>query len=190
MKLPVNAFLYLVSTGLLGGAGFTFYRTFPDQTTEARMARHNKGLAEARDLLAPAKDKGTQGRSDRTWNYAGTWWKTGFMGANVLGKEKPKSVNGDGGGTPPPPPPPTVQPLADIIELVAVMYGSSAPGDGKAGKYDPASGKGDRSHVIVRYKGNVSPPEWYQRENQPVASSSSAPAGPADAVAATQAGRA
>jgi hypothetical protein len=189
MKLPVNAFLYVVSTGLLGGAGFTFYRTFPDQTTEARMARHNKGLAEARDLLAPAKDKGSQGRTDRTWNYAGKWWKDGFMGANVLGKEKPKTV-GNPDDPPPPPPPKTVQPLADIIELVAVMYGSSAPGDANPGKYDPASGKGDRQHVIVRYKGQVTPPEWYLRENQPVASSSAAPAGPTDSVAASQPGAA
>ena len=186
MKLPVNAFLYLVSTGLLGTAGFTFYRTFPDQTTDARMARHNEGLKQGRDLLASAKDKGAQGK-DRTWNYAGTWWKNGFMGANVLGKEKPKDVGGPVAevaktATV------TVQPLADIIELVAVMYGSSAPGDANPGKYDPSSGKGDRSHVIVRYKGNVTPPEWYQRENQPV--TSTAPAAPGDAVAATQAGRA
>jgi hypothetical protein len=186
MKLPVNAFLYLVSTGLLGGAGYTFYRTFPDQTTEARMVRHNNGLKEARDLLSKAKDP--QARSDRTWNYAGKWWKDGFMAANVLGKEKPKDPTGGPDPTKPVAPTTTTQPLADIIELVTVMYGASAPGDPNLGKYDPSSGKGDRSHVIVRYKGQVTPPDWYQRENQPVTSSSSAPAGPGDSVAATQSG--
>src|SRR5262249_40569904 len=107
------------------------------------------------------------------------------LGANVLGKEKPKEVDKTI------PSGPEVQkvtttPLADIIELVTVMYGGSAPGEANTGKYDPASGKGDRSHVIVRYKGQLTPAERGLRGTQPVASAGpGAPAGRADSVAAS-----
>lgn len=164
MKLPVNAFLYVVSAGLLGVAGWTFYKTYPEQSQAAHDKRHNQGIAEARDLLA--KTKGQNDKAERNWNYEGTWWKTAFLSPNVLGKDPPKQVSPEQiAAAQQAQTQVTVQPLEEIIELVTVVC-------------DRGSGKGDLSHVVVRYKGQVDTPEWYQRENRPASA-----AAPMDSVA-------
>lgn len=157
MKLPVNAILYLASVGLLGVAALTFSQTFPEQSQAARDKRHNRGINEARDLLAKAKSQGS--RAERLWNYDNPWWKDQFLAPEIFGREKavekppedPQAIAAAEAAT-------KVK-IETLFELEAVVY-------------DPGQGKGDLSHVILRYKDGlqVNPPDWYVRENRPAGS--------------------
>lgn len=156
MKLPVNFLLYLTTTGLLGLAGWTFYQVQKEGSAEQIKLASQKGIDDARDLLA--KGRGQMGDTQRT-RYEQARWKAVWMAPDILGK-----------GPPPPPPPEDdvpvqpkqvgpVDPLDEVIDLLSLVSDTST------------DGKGGQSHVIVRYRETlraVEPPEWYlrQRENE------------------------
>jgi len=132
-----------------------------------------RGQNTATDKLS----QGSKGPVSVDWRYSEDnrdWWKE-FKNANFLGKLPP----------PPPPDPGTVPtgpvvvekpviPLENIIELAALVYDG---GD---------EGKGELSHVVLRYKpeADVTPPEWYVRQTQ----SSPLFRGPGDGVPPKRAG--
>lgn len=164
MKLPIPFLLYTTTVGLFGVIGWIGYKGYPLVSKAAREASTAKGISEATDRVAVGKGQGTVAVD---WSYSdktASWWAQ-FRNINFTGK------------LPPPPKDPTVvdqptivspkveiRPLEQIIELVSLVY-------------DPQDqGKGELSHVIVRYRpeANVEPPEWYLRENS--TASGSAPA--------------
>jgi len=153
MKLPIPLLLYTVSTGLVGVAGWQAYEMLPLLKKETRDAATGKGIAEGTDRLALGKGSGP---ITSLWKYSNPtldWWSE-FKAANFLGKLPPPPVDP---AKPPEKPiekPVDVRPLEQIIELVSLVYDSKD------------QGKGEISHVIVRYKqeANVQPPEWYVRE--------------------------
>jgi hypothetical protein len=165
MKLPIPFLLYTVTAGLFGAAGWIVYKSVPLVSKAAREASTAKGIKEATDRVATGKG---QGAVVADWSYSdrtATWWAQ-FRNINFTGK------------LPPPPKDPIAiekpkvtevkveaRPLEQIIELVSLVY-------------DPKDqGKGELSHVIVRYKpeANVQAPEWYLRETS-IASGSGAAA--------------
>ncbi|MGB3968290.1 MAG: hypothetical protein WBO45_16260, partial [Planctomycetota bacterium] len=155
MKLPIPFVLYVLACGLFGLAGWTVYQTLPLLKKETKQDASQRGMNAATDLTA--KGRG-QENSLLAWRYtvdSAPWWAS-FKSVNLTGK------------LPPPPPDQKtgenqaeapvvvdVRPLADLIELVSLVY------DGQAG------GRGGDSHVIVRFKteANAEPAEWYVREN-------------------------
>lgn len=168
MKLPIPFLLYTTALGLVGFTGWTVYKMLPLLAEETRKAATGKGMNDAKDRMSLGRG---QLPVSADWVYGGRaelWWPE-FKAVNFLGKLPP----------PPPPPPGTngttgpavvardVRPLEQIIELVSLVYDSKD------------EGKGDLSHVIVRYRteANVQPPEWYIRETTV--------AGPANAPAAS-----
>ncbi|MBK8101142.1 MAG: hypothetical protein IPK26_29015 [Planctomycetes bacterium] len=162
MKLPLPFLLYLTSAGLLGAAGWVFYKAWPEIQGAAGTERSKKG----QDKATVKVDDGRKANPpSQDWNYARQpqWWQT-LKTVNLTGKEPPK----DPGNTPPVAPVQApvvnVTPLEEIIELVSLMY-------------DPVNdGRGGRTHVTLKYKptANVQAPEWYLRETQVVAAAGAA----------------
>lgn len=170
MKLPIPFLLYTTSLGLCGFAGWEVYQLLPLQKTENRQAATKQGMKQATDHLSIGARSGP---TEVDWAYTPanrSWWLS-FDEANFIGKLPP----------PPPPPPDEVKgpqvepekpvvPLESIIELVSLVYDSKD------------DGRGELSHVIVRYKpeANVQPPEWYLREAASSTASGAAGGGPGD----------
>lgn len=167
MKLPINFLLYVISVGLLGLAGYTFYKALPRGSGPALKASGDRGYKEAGERLTKGRGEGPVTAS---WNYASAWWRQAFLGANLINKP-PEIPQGPTTPTIEEKPKPVHRPIADLIEIQALVYDGSA------------EGKGGDSHVIVRYKEGVEvrPPVWYQRENQPPPPPGAG--GPGDAVA-------
>jgi len=176
MKLPIPLLLYTVSTGLIGVAGWQVYEMLPLLKKEKRDAATGQGIAEGTDKLALGKGSGPE---TTNWVYTDStraWWAE-FKDANFLGKLPPPP------DVPKPPGPEEtkkpidVRPLEQIFELVSLVYDSQD------------QGKGEISHVIVRYKpeANVQPPEWYVRETTAAASTTPS-ARPGDGVPMTRQG--
>ncbi|MGE3172958.1 MAG: hypothetical protein AB7O97_10070 [Planctomycetota bacterium] len=168
MRLPVNAFLYLASAGLLGLAGYTFYESMQLGTQDVRTEHTERGAREAQDLLARGRG---QGPVTTTVGYNTAVWKAAFLAPNLIAKppriEEPKGPAVEVQTQKPV----DVRPLGDIIELVSLMCDTST------------GGMGGQSHVIVRYKEgvDVQPPSWYLLENQ-VAAGAGAVSAPSDGV--------
>jgi hypothetical protein len=176
MRLPVNLFLYAISTGLLGLAGYNFMQSLQESDGALRTKISESGIKEAEERLSKGKGDGP---SNFSWNYQTAPWKARFMAPNLVGKdlrkadetataikevEQPKVAD--------------VRPLSDVIELVSLMCDTAT------------DGKGGQSHVIIRYKdaASVQPPNWYLLENQ-TGSAASAPVGAADGVGGRAGGR-
>lgn len=172
MRLPVNLLLYVVATGLLGSAGYTFYQSLRESRPEVRKKAAEIGMEEARDLIAGGGKGQGQARAGGVL-YDTAAWRGRFLAPNLTGKEPPKAGSEAG------PEVPVVQarvdqrPLDEVIELVSLVCDTSTKGEG------------GESLVIVRYKptADVQPPRWYQLANQQVAASPQAPAAAADVVA-------
>ncbi|MBM4061586.1 MAG: hypothetical protein FJ265_10900 [Planctomycetes bacterium] len=155
MKLPIPLLLYTVSLGLAGGAGWTVYRMVPLLRQQTRQAATTQGMNEATARISVGRSR--EGVL-ADWNYgprAQPWWAE-FKAVNFIGKPPPPPPKGpeEGGATQAKEAPRDVRPLEQIMELVSLVYDSKD------------LGKGEFSHVIVRYKpeANVQPPEWYLRE--------------------------
>jgi hypothetical protein len=170
MKLPIPFLLYTAALGLAGFTGWTVYKMLPLLDEDTRKAATGKGMKDATDRISIGRG---QLAISADWQYGprtSEWWAE-FKAVNFLGK------------LPPPPPPPPgasagntttvaardVRPLEQIIELVSLVYDSKD------------EGKGELSHVIVRYRteANVQPPEWYVRETS-VSTPVGGPAAPRD----------
>ncbi len=169
MKLPIPLLLYMVSLGLFGLAGWTFYEMLPLWRDPERQAATTRGVNDARDRLGRGKG---QGPVSVDWQYTkkdADWW-AGLKHVNLIGKLPPPPEKPTGPDETPKPVVVDVRPLDQIIELVSLFY------DGKT------QGKGGETHVIVRYKpeADVQPPEWYVRENTAPAPSSVLPVIPRD----------
>lgn len=169
MKLPIPFLLYTTSLGLCGFAGFEVYQLLPLQKKENREAATKQGMKQATDHLSLGARSGP---TSVDWAYTPanrSWWLS-FDEANFIGKlPPPPPVAEDPSQPKAPPPPPPVVPLDSIIELVSLAYDSKD------------DGRGELSHVIVRYKpeANVQPPEWYLKETAASAAASPS-AGPGD----------
>lgn len=176
MRLPVNLFLYLASTGLLALAGYTFTLSLKESSKPARTEISNTGRTEAEGKLSAGRG---QGPSNSSWNYQMPVWRARFLSPNLVGKDLREQDDKQ----------PTIdpgqqaqrvdiRPLNEIIELVSLM--SDTASDGKAGQ----------SHVIIRYKdsASVQPPTWYLLENQS-ATAGAAMAAPGDGIAASRGNR-
>src|SRR5262245_47338701 len=121
MRFPVNFLLYTASAGLLGFAGYTFYRAVREGGPSIYEASHKTGAKEADDKIASGKG---QGPATSSWTYDPRSWGERFKGPNLTGREpvveKPaeeiekavvKAVD--------------LRPLKDIIELLSVMCDTS-----------------------------------------------------------------
>lgn len=169
MRLPVNLFLYLASTGMLALAGYTFMQSMKESSKAARTDITNAGKKDALDRLTAS---GSQGATTTSWNYQTAPWKARFLAPNLVGKDLRKVEEQAPTIDPAQQAQRTdVRPLGDLIELVSLMCDTSS------------DGKGGQSHVIIRYKdtANVQPPTWYLLENQN-SSPTSAPSAPGDGV--------
>jgi len=157
MRLPLPLLLYVTALGLFGWAGWTVYNDLHLWKQDEWAARSSEGLEESSKLINAGRGSGP---IIEDWDYARTdgWWKQ-LTKVNLIGKlpPPPKDPEGPGRKEPELPPPVDMTPLEDIFELVTLVY------DGKS------DGKGDNSHVIIRYKpgANVVPPEWWELENAP-----------------------
>ncbi len=171
MRLPVNFVLYVVSAGLLGLAGYSFYDCLKSSGTEVHKRAYEVGIKEADDLLARGRG---QGPVASTWNYDSKLWGDYFRAPNLIGREPRNDAPTDPVIDPKSAPQADQRPLDDIIELVSLVSDTST------------GGKGGKSHVIVRYRPNVEvqQPRWYQLENQPIG-----PSMPMSAAADTVPGR-
>ena len=174
MRLPVNLFLYAMSTGLLGLAGYTFTQSLKESDGSLRSKISETGIEEAREKLTKGKGEGP---SSTSWNYQMAPWKARFLAPNLVGKDmrKPDEQQQAVQETQQPVVA-DVRPISDIIELVSLMCDTST------------DGKGGQSHVIVRYKdsANVQAPTWYLLENQQGSSPTAPVAGPSDGVGGRQ----
>lgn len=166
MKLPISLLLYVVALGLFGLAGWTFYQMLPMWKETARIERSNQGIEKGRELVGRGRGAGTQ---TTDWVYdtkTAPWWAT-FKQVNLVGKLPPPPPDKTevGGSAPPPPPPVNMQPLEEILEIVALVH-------------DVPDGQ-DNSYAIVRYKPTVmvTPPEWWLKENLPPTAAATSPGG-------------
>jgi hypothetical protein len=175
MRFPLNFLLYTASAGLLGFAGYTFYRAVKEGGPSVYEGSHKTGQQEADNKVASGKG---QGPVTSSWTYDPRSWGERFKGPNLTGKEPVVDKPPDEAATP------VVKavdlrPLKDIIELLSVVCDTST------------GGKGGRSHVVLRYAPtvNVETPRWYQLANQPAPSSPSSPVpSAADRVAGRRGG--
>lgn len=156
MRLPIPFLLYVTALGLFGWAGWTVYQMLPQWKVETRNASHEQGRSEGLKLVAQGK---ASGPISADWRYdRDTWWPQ-LKQVNLIGKLPPAPVDAAAEAAREVPQAPVVDmtPLEDIFELVSLVYDS--------GK----DGKGPQSHVIIRFKPQVSvePPEWWVRENTP-----------------------
>ena len=175
MKLPLPLLLHLSSVGMLAFVGLTVKSMVPHYQQGSQNDAQRKGIEAAKDKLTTGR---AQGPTSESWNYGGpsaAWW-AGFGKANLIGKlppPPPELSKGPNGGSDEPqvPKQAPLRPLAEVIELVSLVY------DGKT------DGKGGTSHVILRFKPDVlvEPPEWWVRENT-AANGPGMNRGPADAV--------
>ena len=159
MKLPIPLLLHLSSVGMLAFVGFTVKSMVPHYQQGSQNEAQRLGIEAAKDKLTNGR---AQGPTSESWNYGGAsaaWW-AGFGKANLIGKlppPPPDVAKGPNGGSDQPevPKQAPLRPLAEVIELVSLVY------DGKS------DGKGGTSHVILRFKPDVlvEPPEWWVREN-------------------------
>lgn len=159
MKLPLPLLLHLSSVGMLAFVGFTVKSMVPHYQQGSQNEAQRLGIEAAKDKLTTGR---AQGPTSESWNYGGAsaaWW-AGFGKANLIGKlppPPPELSKGPNGGSDQPevPKQAPLRPLAEVIELVSLVY------DGKS------EGKGGSSHVILRFKPDVlvEPPEWWVREN-------------------------
>lgn len=162
MKLPLPLLLYAATLGLLAFGGLTVQKLIPVMSKESRQAATDRGSQAGKDRIGAGRGKGPVSAD---WRYNQAAWWSDFKNVNFIGK------------LPPPPPKPKeadeqpkaeavrdVRPLDQIIELVSLVYDSQD------------LGRGELSHVIVRYRpeANVQPPEWYMRETA-VSSAAGAP---------------
>lgn len=164
MKLPIPLLLYTVSTGLVGVAGWQVYEMLPLLKKETRDEATGRGIREGTDKLGLGKGSGPE---TTNWIYTDStraWWAE-FKDANFLGKLPPPPDVPKPVGPEETKKPIDVRPLEQIFELVSLVYDSMD------------QGKGEISHVIVRYKpeANVQPPEWYVRETTAVTTPSAMP---------------
>lgn len=162
MRLPINFILYLLSTGLLGAAGYAFHLTLQKSKPDVHQKMHEAGVAEARDRLG----RGHGGPVLTRLQYDMQRWKDSWMAPNLFGKEKPQPKP-PGNEPPPPPPAPPVRPLTEIIELVLLMHDSSR------------GGEGGQTQVVVKYKDGVEVdlPSWYLAERGDMTAPTGGPAG-------------
>ncbi|MBL8732402.1 MAG: hypothetical protein JNN13_08540 [Planctomycetes bacterium] len=166
MKLPISLLLYVVALGLFGLAGWTFYQMLPMWKETARTEKSNVGIEKGRELVGRGRGASTQATD---WVYdsrTAPWWAS-FKQVNLVGKlppPPPEKADGNDGGAPPPP---TVnmQPLEEILEIVALVH-------------DVPDGQ-DHSYAIIRYKPTVmvTPPEWWLKENLPPTAAAAGPPG-------------
>lgn len=165
MKLPIPLLLHLSSVGMLAFVGLTVKSMVPHYQQKSQNDAQSQGIEVAKDRLTKGR---AQGPTSESWNYGGSnaaWW-AGFAKANLIGKlppPPPDVAKGPNGGSDQPevPKQAPLRPLAEVIELVSLVY------DGKS------DGKGGTSHVILRFKPDVlvEPPEWWVRENTVAAGS-------------------
>lgn len=165
MKLPLPLLLHLSSVGMLAFVGLTVKSMVPHYQQKSQNDAQSQGIEVAKDRLTKGR---AQGPTSESWNYGGpnaAWW-AGFAKANLIGKlppPPPDVAKGPNGGSDQPevPKQAPLRPLAEVIELVSLVY------DGKS------DGKGGTSHVILRFKPDVlvEPPEWWVRENTVAAGS-------------------
>lgn len=167
MKLPIALFLYTAALGLAGTSGWIVYRMMPLWSKQARDAATHTGMKDAKDKISLGKGQG-QGSVDWSYSSRTTQWWAGFLAVNFVGKLPPPPAKiEDPSEAKKPDVVADVRPLEQIIELVSLVY-------------DPHDqGKGELSHVIVRYRpeANVQPPEWYVRETTSVSSGGPVAAG-------------
>lgn len=156
MKLPIPFLLYTTSLALVGFTGWQVYELLPLQKKETKNAEIAAGQNSAKDKMSVGR---SQGAVSSDWFYTDRnrfWWRQ-LQEVNFIGKP------------PPPPPKPEdenpvepevvekpVTPLESLFELALLVYDSQD------------DGKGQLSHVVVRYKPEaaVQAPEWYVREMQ------------------------
>jgi len=157
MKLPLPLILYASSAGLLAWAGWSIFDSrelWSEETTRAATIRGRDTaiakIAHGRNTVPTSSD----------WNYGATKWWEQFLALNLINKVEvpPTASTGEDEERDVAPPPPT--PLEDIFEMV-VCYHDDA-GDGAT----------DKSHVFIRYKAEVKPPQWWLDENTPVTQAS------------------
>lgn len=172
MKLPIPFLLYVVALGLFGFSGWTVYKMLPQWKKDVRTQAHENGSKAGKDCIMRGRG---QGPINDVWRYTpdtNAWWES-LKNANLIGTlppppEKPKRPGDEDDKAPPNRFDST--PLDQMFELVCLVY------DGKH------KGEGGDSHVIVRFKpeANVTPPEWYVRENAPPTPSVPMTAAPTD----------
>lgn len=172
MKLPIPLLLYVAAAGLFGLAGWTVYQMLPLWKGKVREAATERGQKDGMDRIGRGRG---QGPVSVDWRYSAntaSWWEN-LRQVNLIGKlpPPPPEPEGPANGGATAPEPVDVRPLEEIIELISLVY------DGADG------GRGGNSHVVVRFKpeANVSPPDWWVRENSAPSSVPAAmPAAPRD----------
>tara|TARA_R110002072_G_scaffold46591_10_gene129127 strand:- start:136515 stop:137810 length:1296 start_codon:yes stop_codon:yes gene_type:complete len=171
MRLPIPFLLYVTALSLFGWAGWTVYNSLDLWKVETRTKATNQGRDDAVTLIAKGKGKGPQ---TSAWNYAASDWWPQLKQVNLIGKlpERKPSAEELANASKPVEPVVDLTPLDEIFELVSLVY------DGED------DGKGGRSHVIIRYKLPVEPPEWWIRENTVPTTAAGAGRGPRDLAAA------
>src|SRR5262245_20937802 len=117
MRFPLNFLLYTASAGLLGFAGYTFYRAVGEGGPSVYEASHKTGAKEADDKVASGKG---QGPVTSSWTYDPRSWGERFKGPNLTGKEPVVEKANDA-------PEKVVakavdlRPLKEIVELLSVV---------------------------------------------------------------------
>lgn len=144
MKQPINLLLYTASVGMLGTAGYEFYRAVPDLGGAKRLQdAHAEGQSFSADTITDSQENG---RQTPAWDYRRPYWEN-FARVNFTGKLPPKPIIPQDPGPQTTVVKPTEKPLQDIISIVGLIRSS---GD-------------DASRVQVRYKegsGVQIPPEF------------------------------
>ena len=160
MRLPLPFLLYVTALALFGWVGWTVYELLPLMKSDARNAASTQGIDDGRAKIGEGKGKGP---AIVDWNYGKPNWWPQLKQVNLIGKLPPKKPTPEEIEQAKQPVEPVVDmtPLDEIFELVSLVY------DGKGG------GKGENSHVIIRYKQgvDVQPPAWWERENAPPSTS-------------------
>ena len=155
MRLPLPFLLYVTALGLFGWAGWTMYGSLSLWDTKSQEQASISGRKQALELIS--KGKGSSGEASGV-NYAAPQWWEQLKQVNLIGKLPPKQPTAAeiaAQQAEAAKPKVDMTPLEDIFELVSLVY------DGKE------AGRGGDSHVIIRYKMvDVTPPEWWRKENQ------------------------
>lgn len=176
MRLPLPFLLYVTAFGLFGWAGWTVYGSLPLWDTKSQEQASINGRKQALELIA--KGKGSSGNAAGV-NYAAPGWWEQLKQVNLIGKLPPKQPTPEeiaAQEAKAAEPKVDMTPLEEIFELVSLVY------DGKE------AGRGGDSHVIIRYKMvDVTPPEWWRKENMPAGAG--AAGGPRDLAAAPSTAR-
>ena len=156
MRLPINPILYLVTSGLVGGAAWQFYQAYEEKDA----FRVDEMVKTFRDGVERGEARQPDAKDWRPGDYSQV-----FASANLTGKVAPKATVATEQKEPEKPPAPPQIPITDIIKIQAVIHERLVQVDDSEGPKNGNGGDGvqipkNQTGVLVLYvdPANVQPP--------------------------------